>query len=143
MADNRKTLDYRGYTMVAAFYRGMYQGKAWHKRTDAHLHVVGGSMDDILQKLHSIVDEQFKPDVIAEKHRKFLDSRSKPNKGVKGSGRKHRHSHCYNCTTPVDNAVDLECNACGWIICSYCGACGCGYALAKQAIQQRYAGDGQ
>ncbi len=40
----------------------------------------------------------------------------------------HRVTHCYSCTQPLDNSVDSECIACGWILCT-CGACGCGCQL--------------
>jgi hypothetical protein len=40
------------------------------------------------------------------------------------SGRIHRITRCYNCTRHLDNAVDVECPACGWIVCPCCGACG-------------------
>ena len=39
---------------------------------------------------------------------------------------RHRVTHCYSCKTSLDNAMDAECVACGWIVCR-CGACGCGY----------------
>ena len=42
------------------------------------------------------------------------------------AGRRHRVTHCWFCKGHLDNAVDLECVACGWILCQ-CGACGCGY----------------
>ncbi len=37
-----------------------------------------------------------------------------------------RVARCYRCSQPLDNRIDIECNACGWIICT-CGACGCGF----------------
>ena len=42
------------------------------------------------------------------------------------AGHRHRVAHCWFCRGPLDNAVDLECVGCGWILCQ-CGACGCGY----------------
>jgi hypothetical protein len=35
----------------------------------------------------------------------------------------HRTSGCWRCKKPVDNAFDSVCDNCGWIICSFCGAC--------------------
>lgn len=43
-----------------------------------------------------------------------------------GVQRYRRITHCYHCKSPLDNAMDAECVACGWIVCT-CGACGCGY----------------
>jgi hypothetical protein len=65
---------------------------------------------------------------IIEAHRRFLEQRSLPARQVRlPSGRVHRVTHCYNCKHHLDNAVELECAACGWIVCR-CGACGCGYS---------------
>lgn len=41
--------------------------------------------------------------------------------------KKRRQPHCYACKQDLDNAIDPECTACGWIICE-CGACGCNYS---------------
>ncbi len=41
------------------------------------------------------------------------------------TGRLHRTPPCWHCHQGLDNATDVECATCGWIICS-CGACGCG-----------------
>jgi hypothetical protein len=60
-------------------------------------------------------------------HANFLRKRGLPVLGVrqKAKGKLHRVSHCWSCKNPLDNAVDIECVACGWIVCR-CGACGCG-----------------
>lgn len=64
---------------------------------------------------------------IIESHRRFLEHRNLSPQNVQlPSGRSHRVTHCYNCKHHLDNAVDVECAACGWIVCR-CGACGCGY----------------
>lgn len=42
---------------------------------------------------------------------------------------KPRTAHCWLCRTALDNSIDIECVACGWILCA-CGACGCGYSRA-------------
>jgi hypothetical protein len=38
----------------------------------------------------------------------------------------HRCTHCWACKHPLDSEVDLQCYACGWILCR-CGGCGCGF----------------
>ena len=38
-----------------------------------------------------------------------------------------RISHCYNCKSSLNSNQQFQCNACGWMICSNCAACGCGY----------------
>lgn len=60
-------------------------------------------------------------------HKKRLEMLGLPYKGVNlHSTKKHRATHCYACREDLDSAIDLECVACGWILCK-CGACGCGY----------------
>jgi hypothetical protein len=64
---------------------------------------------------------------VVDAHQRFLACRGLPLASTRrSSGRLRRVTHCYNCKSNLDNAVDVECEACGWIICS-CGACGCGY----------------
>jgi hypothetical protein len=64
---------------------------------------------------------------IVEAHKRFLEQRGLPAQNTRlPTGRIHRVTHCYSCKNHLDNAVDIECAACGWIVCR-CGACGCGY----------------
>jgi hypothetical protein len=61
-----------------------------------------------------------------EAHPRFLEQRSLPARQVRlPSGRTRRVTHCHKCKRHLDNAMDVECEACKWIICR-CGACGCG-----------------
>jgi hypothetical protein len=66
---------------------------------------------------------------LEEKHQERLARLGKEYRGVRpatsGLGRR-RVTHCYACLRELDNSADIECVACGWILCS-CGACGCGY----------------
>lgn len=60
-----------------------------------------------------------------EAHKQFLKSRNFECHGVQvATARQHRVTR--NCRGNLDNSVDLEGSACGWILCR-CGACGCGY----------------
>lgn len=61
-------------------------------------------------------------------HLAFLERIGKPYFGYADSSVKkfNRVTHCYNCQRHLDNSIDIECKACGWIICP-CGACGCGW----------------
>jgi hypothetical protein len=64
---------------------------------------------------------------IVKAHQRFLAGRGLPEAGTRlPSGQMHREAHCYSCKSHLDNSVDVECEACRWIICC-CGACGCGY----------------
>ena len=40
--------------------------------------------------------------------------------------RDRRVTNCHSCGKTLDNGIELECEACGWILCD-CGACGCGF----------------
>ena len=66
---------------------------------------------------------------LTERHREHLQSLGKGYLGLRKpnpNARKIRVTHCYSCKGKLDNTIDLECVACGWILCR-CGACGCGY----------------
>jgi hypothetical protein len=64
---------------------------------------------------------------LEDRHKKFLRDRGLPDCGIRPATvhERHRVTHCWSCKEHLDNSVDLECAACGWIICG-CGACGCG-----------------
>jgi hypothetical protein len=130
--------NYLGIELVAAFYKGEYQGKAWGKKSGhAVAHVKGISIQDVIGKLRQSVDSpelqaEFKRALIA-KHGDFLRR-----KGINPSGisvhqiskiydRSHRTTGCYECKSGLDNEIDLECPRCSWIVCTNCGACGCGH----------------
>jgi len=73
-------------------------------------------------------------EIIIERHKKYLEQIGK----VQGSYRVNaqvdihrRITGCFNCKNHLDNALDLECTICGWIICDNCGACGCGFNQDK------------
>lgn len=66
---------------------------------------------------------------IVSAHESFLRGRGLPNRGTRLGPGHRRVAHCYNCKRHIDNAADVECMACGWIVCK-CGACGCGYSGA-------------
>lgn len=66
---------------------------------------------------------------LEERHEAHLEFLGIPWKGIReaGSSNDRRVTHCWFCKSKLDNAVNSECNACGWILCGNCGACGCGY----------------
>ncbi len=64
---------------------------------------------------------------IEERHRALLEFRGLPWKGVRArqagdEAAFHRITHCWYCKRGLDSFVDVECRACGGILCS-CGAC--------------------
>lgn len=61
-----------------------------------------------------------------ERHRERLARLGIPYYGVKKTASSHRVTHCYLCKNYLDNSIDIECGACGWILCD-CGACGCAF----------------
>lgn len=66
---------------------------------------------------------------IAERHREHLQRLGKGYLGLRKPTPKPQNirvTHCYSCKGKLDNMIDMECVACGWILCR-CGACGCGY----------------
>ncbi len=109
------------YTVTFNGTKYTYDGRGWydHKNFMA-------SPTALISDLERMLPENVKKDILIERHKYFLAKRKLPYKGINDSiSRKHRVTHCYVCKEHLDNLVDLECSACGWIICT-CGACGCG-----------------
>ena len=65
---------------------------------------------------------------IRELHDRYLARKGRRSLGLLAPGMslQHRTADCAACRSALDNVRDVECNACGWIVCSHCGACGCG-----------------
>jgi|TARA_Y100000031_G_C8167029_1_gene359885 hypothetical protein len=141
---NRKEEKYKGAKLIAAFYNGEFQGQAWGPKLGSKLeqelaHEKGVSLDEVLAKLRSAVSSDrvqglIKSDII-EKHSAFLKAKGITPETASAAvleylySRKHRTPNCYNCSSNLDNEVDLECPYCNWIICTGCGACGCGHPV--------------
>ena len=67
--------------------------------------------------------EEFRSKVLEFIHNTFLKNKNLSTKSIVKTKRSFRESNCWKCKTTVDNSSDYECLACGWIICSNCGAC--------------------
>jgi hypothetical protein len=127
---------YRGYEIVAKCLDTSHQGVAWAKKTGLKkLSAEGSSCSEVIKKLCKEIDIELQPSTAAlgktlpERHREYLSGLGKPDAGLRAASliRPHRVSACYQCGEPVDNKVDFECAACGWIVCNSCAACGCGH----------------
>jgi hypothetical protein len=79
-------------------------------------------------------DIRHKDEVLARKlaqvivtHRRRLEEHSRIYRGTtEPDGRGHiRNASCRECHRAIGSDTHLVCNACGWIICSSCGTCGC------------------
>ena len=92
----------------------------WKERL---LHSLGG-------RLKELVEENKEREETLKRHKKHLVALNIGYLGVSSvpKAQKYRISHCYKCKKEVDSKLDIECNICGWIICDWCGACGCGYS---------------
>lgn len=63
----------------------------------------------------------------------FFSNLGKENPGThKSIAKASRFTHCYACKEELDNLHGDECNSCGWIVCNFCGACGCGYTRTNE-----------
>lgn len=145
---SRRTETYRGVQLVAAIYEGKFQGKAWGPKLGSALaHVEGDSIDDVLGRLRYAVDSPAVQDTfrarLIEKHEGFLrehgidPSTISAEEIVAAYDRSHRTTGCYNCKSGLDNEIDVECPRCGWIICTGCGACGCGHPKHGVKVTER------
>lgn len=68
---------------------------------------------------------------LEDKNKLFLEQQGVAFAGTRrrSDSLKSRVTHCYSCKNNLSSSVNLECIACGWIICQ-CGACGCAYAYS-------------
>ena len=133
MAQDRIKEYYKGFQLVSAFYRNEYQSRAHHKHAGAIEARNCVSIDDAQVQVKLLVDqyvfehkETLQNKIVAQ-HKNVMEKAEHNYKGVTSVTAFHRENHCYGCKRPVDNAYDVECASCNWIICSNCGACGCGY----------------
>lgn len=104
--------------------------EGWKKLEAAKLDAAGdwGTNFEWLAGLYETLTPEQRIEKAIAAHGQFLGARGKPNLGyVKRTiPARRRVTHCYRCKKSLDNAIDVECKACGWIICG-CGACGCGW----------------
>lgn len=108
--------------------KALYLSALFDQKWKEHLlHTLGG-------ELAKLVAKEEKRKEAENLHRKYLSSLGVTYSGVSliSVAKKHRATHCYGCSRELDNNIDIECNICGWIICDYCGACGCGYIKHKE-----------
>lgn len=70
-------------------------------------------------------------ETLPARHRARIEELGLEYRGIRSAtkARNRRVTHCWSCKDGLDNAVDVECALCGWILCT-CGACGCGYDRA-------------
>jgi len=139
MNTKRHIEHYKGFHIVAAFFRNEFQAIARHKFID-ELKV--GKCDDVdvaVSKIKKVIDQylvdnqdELKNKVI-EKHKSWVIKKGYEYRGILKNVSRHRTNNCYSCKNSVDNSQDIECATCNWIVCSYCGACGCGYTDTRHA----------
>ncbi len=139
MSSQRHLEHYKGFHIVAALFRGEFQAKAKHKFLGELRVKKCTNLDDAIIKTKNIIDKYLSgnAEIINEKiitaHKEWMLKKGYDYKGVSKKTRYHRTNNCYSCKNAVDNSQDLECGACNWIVCSYCGSCGCGYVGFKSA----------
>jgi hypothetical protein len=124
---------YRGYLLIVRRWDSNVQGLA-HRSGMPKIPASGVNESEVTRKLKLAIDAHWLDHAadyriqIEKSHAERMKEINGVNKGVRISQVVRRHSNCYNCKAPVDNRFDLECVACGWIICAMCGSCGCGFS---------------
>jgi hypothetical protein len=145
-SDQRKVESYRGFEIVA---KGC-KGKAWAKETGLKdLTAEGVNSSEVIKQLRKEIDVALQPRSVAlrktlpKRHREYLIGLSKPDEGLRAASliNPRRVNVCYQCGEPVDNGVDLECVACGWIVCHSCAACGCGHESRFPSFPMGHGGE--
>ena len=133
MSEERVREYYKGFQIIAAFYQGEYQSQGHHKFAAKLEAKKFDGISDAITKMKKIIDAELDINIVniqrgvVEQHKQVMLEAGRKYLGVGSIALYNRVSHCYECKRPVDNTYDLECVACGWIICSNCVSCGCGY----------------
>lgn len=72
---------------------------------------------------------QFLVSKLKQKHAKHIEKTGLPYMGMRASviGDSVRTSKCYACKNTISSGIQYQCCGCGWMICSRCGVCGCGF----------------
>ena len=111
--EQRSKWEYPEYTFVVTYLENL-------KET---------SQKEIEKKAIDLIDdftknkrEEINKKYIETIHNNYLEKKGSVSRSVVKASRR-RDSICWECRNTVDNKFDYECNHCGWIICSNCGAC--------------------
>ena len=121
-----------GLRIIGAFQDGKYKGVLRQDQIGEIERVEGDSLAHVESLLRDCANSEeviaSATNLVKEKHQQRLQGQGLSDAGyLDGETQKARVAHCYACKKQIDNIVDLICRACGWIICSRDGACGCGY----------------
>lgn len=122
-----RTTRHGEYLIVASYESGKFRATATRGSIRFSTTDDIGLEGAINALVHRIDTE---PNLIAkvtqENHNRFLEKQGMPSGALRSSEKPfvHRMTHCWACKHPLDNMVQFECPACGWIVCG-CGACGC------------------
>lgn len=121
----RCVTDVGQYKIFAAYFRGEFRGKARSsmKGKLPEITVTSESFNGAQMKVRQLAFiELMRATVIKKLSRgQAVALKSGVNKGP------IRATHCYKCKTPLASICDVTCTTCGWLMCSNCGSCGCGY----------------
>lgn len=121
------------------FLRGKLMGQCHPESIRHRLSTLKGNERDSAIKIYNewcMKDGRsfFQENNIFERHRRHVEKTGSSYLGTrKANPGNLRIAHCWRCKNHLDNTVDVECKACGWILCR-CGACGCGYNNDKSSI---------
>ena len=64
---------------------------------------------------------------ISARHQEYLTMNNQESAELVVSPVKNRPANCYRCKKRLESSSDYQCTACGWLVCSTDGACGCGW----------------
>lgn len=128
-------IHHHGYRVIARFWKGSFRARAIRYKDKCQIDATGNSQEDAISKLTALIQKDIEEqrniqrERLPDLHKARIEREGLTYLGVRPrTASTHRVTHCYNCKCGLDNSVDIECIACGWIICTTCAACGCGYA---------------
>jgi hypothetical protein len=109
------------YPLIGKYIGTLEENKKveWKEFDDEIASIVRKNKKDLWQIKTVLLNKSFRNARVDDDMREF------------SIGKKAHYSNvCWRCHDNVDSSSELSHTGCGWLICSSCGACGCGYKKA-------------
>lgn len=112
--DKKSNWEYPEYPFVVTYLKDLEKDKQKENEEKAL-----SILDEYINKKRNELRLKY----IETIHNSYLERKGLSPRSIVKATRSRRDNVCWECKNTVDNKYDYECSACGWIICSNCGAC--------------------
>ena len=132
---------YKGHGLRVGVWQGKLTGRI-HYLGQTLFSLDGSDEQHLLSELKEAVDrglpgEEEALAKLKEKHARFMGGGPLPSGSVEPIHRDPMTPHCWKCKKPFDGSLEYGHTTCDWIICTSCGACGCGSGFTGKEPSSR------